>query len=899
MHNLGKIGVCLLLIVFAIPGRSAPSRDSHLDLKITIQKVSNDFTISGKLNFYSNSEQEKCFLLPYLDNSNKYLFEPLKHLEAYINKNSGEQLTDTSTKIINNYHQGTFIHPNIFKVHAEKNETVSLSFISRGTTETSNALFSGFYPLPLKQCDISSKSNNSQFMPDKIPMNIEVTNETSWHVFGPGQKQTRSRDSENINRYSFNATKFSLILVESETLHQYHNRIDGFDLHLYFRSPIENGLIKTIKGALKSHQKWFSSYPYESLTIVETESILSADQPGLIAINQPRQIVFNYLQDSFLNWKHWVLSTLIAAQWYGASITVADPRDDWLLGGICDFATLMFLRSDGSRFNLFNNYDSDFNWLSLNYLQVQDMTASLLFKDLPFMALTDSKFESTGDKSSQNPLLFIKQALTMRYLASIMGSETLQQFQKQFSKKFLNKPIQPIDFYVNLRDMQYGISDQGKKRLAYYLKSWWSYKGWPDYSIDDFSKTELSTGKWLAKAIIKSNGNFELPTQVRFEDEGGNYYYVTSKQPDMSERRWLVTTITDLEPIDVSIDPNHHMYDSNRFDNQASAPGINFFPVGSNTISDDSYTSIWIPYIFRRPGESSSIAIQAAIFRYLQSGVFGKIEYSPDSKKLALLMSYEYRLPEYNLGSELAILQTYSQFRTTKFSLFNQPGNKFLNANAALRYRQIVGNKESFHPTLGLGVELNIPSPLKACTINSKNEVEHAPLLKKDGIKYFRLTSLWTIPCRLTTKSLYTLRSFHGILADQQGYLPYFSLFRPNQLDELGIRIDEENLPLLRKAVGLNQDILLPFWLPFVEKAMILSNKLKFRIFHDIGGRSFDYQDTYEAAGLGFLLPFGGDIVGFGSLTISKFSILGILYSRKQEEVSRKPRIVFDLSGKF
>lgn len=876
-----------------------PSSKPNLDLKIKINRSENEISLAGTAVFSLGQVKEKCFYLPYLKQHQQMLYEPLKHLEAYINKGSGERILNPSTEIIDaNGATAEFLNPYIFKVTLKQKEPFRINFVSKGTSAANDILFSGFYPLPLSTCDPKLLNGNPQIFIEKTSMNVESLNYSQWLAIGPGSS-TNSTVHLIKQHYKFDADQFTIALVRNRKLYEHHDHINGTKVHLLFRNPIKNSLIRTIYQALKSHKKWFSNYPYDSLTIIETESLLTADQPGIIAINQPRQLAFNYLQDSLLNWKHWVLSTLLAAQWYGASVKAFNPKDHWLLGGICDFATLMFLKIDGARFNLFNNYDSDFDWLSLDYLQVQDMTASLLFKDLPFVALTDSKLITKKSKQSQSPLLFIKQALTMRYLASIMGPETLQNFLRKFTQKSAYKSITPLDFYEGLQDLPYGISGSGKQHIAHYLKSWWSYEGWPDYSVDEFSKTQLSTGKWLAKAVVKSHGSFDLPTQIRFEDTGGSYYYVTSKQPDLSQNRWLITTITDLEPIDVSIDPNHHMYDSNRFDNQASTPGISLFPVGSNTISDSSYTSVWVPYLFRRPGEATSIAIQAALFRYLQSGIFGKVEYSPGSKKLAFLMSYEHKFTRSQLASELVILQTYSQYRTSKVSLFSQPRNANANFSAALRYRQIIGIQESYHPTIGLGVDLNIPSPVPACKISSTNEVEHAPLSKADGIQYHRITSLWTIPCTLSKKSSYTLRSFHGALIKHRGFMPYFSLFRINQLDELGIRIDEENLPLLSRVVGLNQDILLPFWLPFVEKAMILSNRLKFRLFHDIGGTSLRYKDSYEATGLGFVLPFGGDIVGFGSLTISKLSILGILHSRKNDLISRKPRILFDLSGKF
>jgi len=71
---------------------------------------------------------------------------------------------------------------------------------------------------------------------------------------------------------------------------------------------------------------------------------------------------------------------------------------------------------------------------------------------------------------------------------------------------------------------------------------------------------------------------------------------------------------------------------------------------------------------------------------------------------------------------------------------------------------------------------------------------------------------------------------------------------------------------------------------------------MRWRLFYDFG-KSIDHNNTYRDAGLGFLLPFGGDLSGAGSLALTRLSCLVIAYSEAAGAVSRKPSILIDLSG--
>lgn len=58
-------------------------------------------------------------------------------------------------------------------------------------------------------------------------------------------------------------------------------------------------------------------------------------------------------------------------------------------------------------------------------------------------------------------------------------------------------------------------------------------------------------------------------------------------------------------------------------------------------------------------------------------------------------------------------------------------------------------------------------------------------------------------------------------------------------------------------------------------------------------------QGLFLRAGLGFDIPLGADLSGVGNFSVSKISLLAVLYSRVENEVSRNPRLLFNVGTEF
>src|SRR5690606_34397800 len=131
---------------------------------------------------------------------------------------------------------------------------------------------------------------------------------------------------------------------------------------------------------------------------------------------------------------------------------------------------------------------------------------------------------------------------------------------------------------------------------------------------------------------------------------------------------WSAEIITADRPTEVNIDPGHEAFDTDRFNNRSNFPRVNFFPGSAASLSDEDYTVIWLPYAFRRPSEPTSIGLQAALFRYIQGGLYLRAETAPTEKLGAFEARQRYHLLQYGAGGEFIFSQNYDNERLADVS---------------------------------------------------------------------------------------------------------------------------------------------------------------------------------------------------------------------------------------
>lgn len=776
---------------------------------------------------------------------------------------------------------------------------IALSFESSvprlPNTSMAEWFYDGFYPQLVRSCpdgDLDSYYHR-QNLHTEITADITLP-DSEFVYLGPGEPAgSKVQISIRAQTLAFGlATGLSKGIVHAENT----------TIEVFQRTPQFSSVVNTAIAALPELTKILGPFPYSKLTLVETLELQRHSLPGLIAIDKPKQAVVHQLEREFLNWRHWILVNQLARQWYGGIVSASSMDDEWLLSGIAEFATLETLRKLPHRFNLFSVPDSGIRWLSFDFLQIDEITAATLAKYAPFSRLTDENMASANRRVDQHGLLFIKHAFAMRQINSYTGDSQFRGFLRNLTRAHWYKPLSPEDFVTHLTKLPSPFSPSVRAQALTFLKSWWTSRGFPDFALEEFETQELPNGRYLAKVTASSLGEVDFPPVIGIIDSSGRQYYVRASRPaDVSDANvWQAEVLTAYEPTEASVDPLHEAFDVDRFNNASSRPGIHFFPGGARTLADDDYTLLWLPYPFRRPGEPFSLGLQAALFRYIQGNVFVKAEVAPATGKHAFEIRHRYHFWNAAVHGDLLASSNYDGDRLMEASAIRSPlwdGSVNISLGGHLRRRDHAGIAGSAHfsNVISLGIRPKGLGP--KCGFHIYGEHENAPRQWSHGFSYQRSTAAGNLSCAWSTSFATSVRLFRGALLGD-GEIPEGSLFKPNDVREAKIRIDLSGLNRSKQIFATNLDFQAPLYLPLPDDIMILSRQMRSRIFMDYG-RSLDLDTDYRAAGLGALMPMGGDISGAGALSFTQMSLLFVLYSEAGEVSSRRPGILFDLSGEI
>jgi hypothetical protein len=112
------------------------------------------------------------------------------------------------------------------------------------------------------------------------------------------------------------------------------------------------------------------------------------------------------------------------------------------------------------------------------------------------------------------------------------------------------------------------------------------------------------------------------------------------------------------------------------------------------------------------------------------------------------------------------------------------------------------------------------------------------------------------------------------------------------------MRLDVKDLKGGRSIIAMTNDVILPFILPIPGNTLVLNRNIKIDLFYDYGLTEKDgLLQRFSDYGFGFLVPFGGDVVGAGPLAITKLSLFAVLFTDADGQTSHQPRFLLSLSG--
>ncbi len=740
-------------------------------------------------------------------------------------------------------------------------------------------ILSDFYPRVLPECP--------ELGPEEFPelptaSRFEVTMQipSDWSQLNPGHGSAAA--------VQYQGRDFYVVLYKSGKVHE--TEIDGLRLRFLAHSEQFLKLQRPVKTILREHYGVIGRWPTEDLLLIESEEYEPISVAGLVLINRPQQALMRTLQEDVLNWKIWQLNKVLAEQWFGYLVRVGRLQDTWLTQSLSDSLALLFLKDSEQYGNLFASDDENEAWFLLNFTQTQDILAATLSLMQSHNALVDEQQKSLPDMLQRPPYAFVRGSQALRVLLKEIGRKEFSRFLREIVGQAIERPLTP-EHVLNL------LRSKFPETLAPLLSSYWQSDVWPDARLDGID--EAQEGKATIVRMSFTN-DLTVPVDVVLQTKDGQKY-VRHVQPKDIDRP-IVFQVPYRHVDWVSIDPDRSIFDSDRYNNSSQWTDLNFFPGTARTLADDAYTIVWVPFLQKLPGNELSLQLGWQLFRYVGTGLTGLVVYQPATGKTGFRLQWDTNKPEHSLKLHLRVSQdddrTLPGERETSLTVSRRPlfkGIPWLDIYTRQRLKQTLGNREESHLASSLGL---VVTGEKRRTCGWKLLGDHAisSWVPNGDFNYHRSVGLFRANCEIPGWQ-WQGQLFTGV-SKREGTVPRGGLFQAQDVEEARLRLDHPRLPLAGRIQTWSTDVSTPLRLPLPANFLVLPRRSLFKVYAD-GGRLMEPDHRVLISGAGLVLPIGGDVVGKQPITFLEFSLLAVLYRKIDDEVDRKPGLLFDFGGQL
>lgn len=825
---------------------------------------------------WQDSSEFVCFYFAYNDPS--YFWDPSRNINRSMNKNKSFQPTQGRMELLSQ-HPGAVWQGPILKLPNRGQESFEFSFILPQWPDRARQqfLFHQFYPQKLGSCPAEDGGQGLDF--PNAEFKLSVLYPRRWVMTTPG-----FHNQNEIRMSGRNAT-FNLSLDHKVE----HFFVDKIPVTIVYRSKYMSRAKFYLQSFLRQAQGMLGEFPFPRLLFLETEELEKGAIPGVITMNRPRQAGMRLIQNDLLNWGLWQLAFYTSQQWFGASLQPANPQDGWFFRGSADFIASLLLQADQRIYNIINSDDGR-PWVLFNHRQSADLIASILNILKPENALTDEVLKTRISYFEQHNFNYIRHLLALRY-AYWRDREAFMAALKEFTETYRDRNVDQRTFITFLHK-----GSAIRQKLAEEVSKWWTSSAWPDFDLDNVDINE-SQGERRLVLKVDQNPAFRLPYDVEVTWGDGQKQSIRAEATD----KIVEVKIDGERSVDrVEINPGREIFDSNRFNNHNEWPDVVFFPGNADTIRDDAYTVVWFPFPSKLPGEELSLMLSSQIFRYVNSGLTILFAHVPSENRTGYNAMFLTDLPEYSLFTALSAVQDFGasmkgqrilDWNVTRSNLLKSTTDVTLGLR--FRYRGEIAHSAANHGTSAISLNVS-PQSWSSCDFKVFGIYERS--FAAQEFSYHRSFGIGNWGCRLKSVGL-GLRGFWGAV-EERGTPPSYVRFNPQTLDEGRMRIDEPVLTEVPRLWTASVDIDFPAYIPLPSALFLLPRHSRWRLFYDYG-QGLGSDEIYEDFGVGFKLPFGGDVVGKRSLSLASLSILAVLQKRYEGKKSSSPGILIDFLGKL
>ena len=890
---------CRLIFAENATENSSSNISLKLEAEFTIDKTHNQGLVSGKVT-YDVKKQFKdqkviCFYLPYLDPH--YTYDPIRSFDLIPRKFVDFEKTPGTMDMAHiQSPKNLEIKSEFIRVwtHDSKETLIQFNFTAAiprwHDSDQDEWFFNDFYPQILESCP--SDPSNSFSIPTVSILDIDsaIQFDTTWKNFSSGLEKTAKHFTLTAQKIVFGFFKdFKKTTVDwNDTIIEFISTGDAHEKEIEF-----------LKEVFVTQTKIFGKLPFKKLVFVDTADVEKSSIPGLIAINRPKQLGASQIQEESSNWTFWQLATFVSEQWFGASSRVRSLDDLWLLRGFNDFATIETLQKIANTYDLIQKkQDNPKSGFQFDYRQFQDLLAAVLTYVHPFNALTDVDSKTIEPFDKQHSLSYIRHTLALRQMNWTTGRDTFRTILSEFFAAFAGKNIEPKNFYNFIATRVAVMSKTQSLEMGKILMQWWTTENWPDFEIMDVDQESKGDGYEISIHIRQNNG-FSLPLNVLITDNDQKKYEVEARPDPKDKYSWIATTKILTKYDRIELEPTRQIFDWNRFNNKTSLPPVHFFPGPLKTFADDAYTVFWLPLLTKLPGEPFTYFLVTQGFKYVQSSFTAILTYIPEQNRYGYSFYYLTDFPK--LGSYMVVDAIADKGRTYKneqlmdvglYRTINFIKDPVIEYGVRIRNRETLNEPDTRHQTLAFKAQSSPLNQHGTCTHAARFEIERTVHAQNPKLSYARQFALAEGSCQVFEELEAGARVFLGTV-HSFGDVTRNLFFNPQEVTEARLRFDSPDLNKVESISTLGLDLLTPAHIPFPDFLWVINRQARWRGFYDFG-LADNPQATYSDAGVGLWVPFGGDLVGKGSVTVLNFSILAVLYRQAGNYESSELGVIFD-----
>lgn len=669
-------------------------------------------------------------------------------------------------------------------------------------------------------------------------------------------------------------------------------------IKLHYHSDEVLSLFPTIVETYKRLSN-YSDIP-KTNEIVETDYLFPGESNKVLLFNTGVSRTGKLIQHNYSNIGHWNLVYLLVDQWLTSAFPFITKYPSIRLG-LDEYITGVILEDTVDLDNLFKPTKEGYRYLDLSYDAVTNLLMSLRIK-----SSTTSDLKTAGEPNDLNLFEGLRLAIGLKSLEANYTKDLIMQ------KIVATLEKGPFDSKERLSSFLANEIDSSNNFSAHVLDFWLKYRKLPDFEITNFESHKKSTSSLFTTKFDISHNYIEgqsvrvrfsskngpLNKKIKLKKNGATYYFISRQKLESAY-----------------VNPRGKIYEADKFNNRSGHTPVKFFPGSGNSLYDDKYLVGWLPTLTKNPSQPVEIGVTGAVIKYLWARVDFKL--AVDEK--GSLRSYlgEYSTSKVAPYTDLVVRVSQPDTKASFAELSIKGRGLWLgldpfSASVTRRVYRILSSPENpdrLHEEVhssSVSLSYNFDGSIFDASLSMGYENAYSLFEKNDQA----FTLSMTLPSNLSLSA----RVFRGSmlfssgssapskneLARVYGYLPY-------DLSGARVRIDAPNIRTSSEILSFSNDFRFPvsFFSPGLG---LLGNRLFAKVFYDaaygrlaLNSLENDQEQKeksyYRATGVGFELPFGGDVMGGGTLILSQLTILLGLQQTFEGQTDDSPYILFSFAG--